>query len=70
MTFMVPSNAPRYRALLIRSAMRNEINLRGLVETGRPPLLTLARASMLLVRAGSSSYSFRETLNKSPQALS
>ena len=37
---------------------RREINFRGFVESGLPPLLTFARASMSLVRRGNSSYSF------------
>src|SRR6478609_9709142 len=49
---------------------RREINLRGFAESGRPPLLTFARASMSLVRRGSSSYSLAFILCASTRARS
>ncbi len=49
---------------------RSDINLRGFGESGLPPLLTFARASMSSVSSGSSSYSFAFTTCASTRARS
>lgn len=49
---------------------RREINFRGFAESGLPPLLTFARASMSLVRRGSSSYSLAFILCASTRSRS
>jgi len=47
-----------FQRAMTSAGSRNEINLRGLDETGLPPFFTLARESISVVRCGSSSYSF------------
>jgi hypothetical protein len=49
---------------------RKEMSLRGLVDTGLPPLLTFARANISSVSSGSSSYSLASTKCASKRARS
>ena len=64
-----PGPVDRQRCIT-SSGSRIEMSFRGFEERGRPPLLTLPRASMSSVSSGSSSYSFRRMTCASTRARS